>query len=412
MNLKTQISVIILILSTLFVSCNKEPVPPPEPVIERITIAQLRQMHENGILSVDTNVYIQGIVTLTPELGNLPGFTAYVQDSTAGICLTIEGDNTLAMNSEIKLLCRGASFTVYNGLLQFGDFDIAKQIKLEKLTADPPFPVTVTLADLLEGKHQGEYVRVENVQFKDPGNFSGTKILTDCDDEIDVYTRSDATFASEKLPAGNGTLLGVVSVFNDVQILLRDKTELEMTGDRCGLAGVIYLQEDFATLAKYADVSSLTGWKTFSEAERKSWYGNEVSSRKWVQATAYNTNQPSVITWMIAPAVDLTLAVKPYVSFESADGYDNGATMEFFVSKDYNGSSTPWTSTWTKLSYNPPASNPSGYSQFASSGQVDLTPFKGGTVYTAWVYKGADPSGSASDKTTTWEVDNVIVAEK
>jgi len=154
MNLKTQISVIILILSTLFVSCNKEPVPPPEPVIERITIAQLRQMHENGILSVDTNVYIQGIVTLTPELGNLPGFTAYVQDSTAGICLTIEGDNTLAMNSEIKLLCRGASFTVYNGLLQFGDFDIAKQIKLEKLTADPPFPVTVTLADLLEGKHQ------------------------------------------------------------------------------------------------------------------------------------------------------------------------------------------------------------------------------------------------------------------
>ncbi len=412
MNVKIQIALILLLISTLFLSCNKEPVPPPEPVIERIGVAQLREMHENGVLSVDTNVLVRGVITLTPELGNLPAFVAYLQDSTGGICLTVSGDNTFALNSEVEVLCRGASFTEYNGLLQFGDISISDQVRVIRLTAEPPTPVKVTIADLLAGKHQAEYVLIENVQFRDPGTFSGTKILTDCENELDVYTRSDATFAQEQLPTGNGTVRGVVSQFNKAQLLLRDHTELQMTGDRCGLAGVMYLQEDFTTLARYGDVSTLQGWKTYSQAGGKSWYGNEVSGRKWVQATAYNSGQAEVITWMIAPVTDLTLAVKPYLTFDSADGYDNGATLELYASTDYSGSSTPWTSTWTPLQFTRPASNPSGYSQFVSSGQVDLSPYKGKKVYLAWVYNGADLSGTSSDKTTTWEVDNVLVAEK
>ena len=413
MNIKIQISVATLLLVMLFLSCNREPVPPPEPVIGRITVAQLRQMHEAGVHTVDTNVMIRGIITLTPELGNLPGFVVYLQDSTAGICLTVAGDNTFAVNSEVEIKCNGGSFTPYNGLLQFGDIPMTNErVRLVRLTAEPPSPVKATLADLLEGKHQAEYVMIENVQFRDPGTFSGTKILTDCRNELDVYTRSGATFANEQLPTGNGAIRGVVSHFNKAQLLLRDYNEMEMTGDRCGLAGVIYLQEDFTTLARYGDVSALQGWKTFSQAGGKSWYGNEVSGRKWVQATAYNSGQAEVVTWMIAPQVDLTLAVKPYLRFDSADGYDNGALLELYVSDSYDGLASPWSVAWTPLTFTRPESNPSGYSQFVSSGQVDLSPYKGKKVWIAWVYRGADPSGSASDKTTTWEVDNVVVAEK
>ena len=412
MNKRFSIPLIWILLLSITFACIKEPVPPPEPVIDRVTIAGLRDLQKQGVGIIDSNIYIQGVVTLTPELGNLPGFVAYVQDSTAGICLTVTGDNTFSLNSEVRILCRGVSFTEYNGLLQFGDINISEQVKVVKLTAEPPAPVTVTLQDLLDGKHQAELVKIEHVQFKDPGNYSGTKILTDCEVELDVYTRSDATFASETLPSGNGTFKGVVSVFNDVQLLLREPDELEMTGDRCGLAGVVYLQEDFNSLARYQDVTALPGWKSFSETGNKSWYINEVSARKWVQATAYNSNQTSVITWMIAPPVNLTQAVKPYLSFESANGYDNGATLELYVSKDYNGSATPWNSTWTKLNFSLPQSSPSGYSQFVASGEVDLTPFKGSNVYFAWKYSGGDPSGTASDRTTTWEVDNVLIGER
>jgi hypothetical protein len=252
---------------------------------------------------------------------------------------------------------------------------------------------------------------VNNVQFKDPGTFSGTKILSDCKTQVEVYTRSDATFSEKTVPSGNGSFRGIASVYTDKQLLIREETELDMTGSRCGISAV-YLTQDFNNLAKNADVNILQGWKTISENGTKTWYGNEVGGRKWIQSTAFGSGQPSVVTWMISPAIDLTRAEKPYLSFESADGYDNGATLELFISQNYTGSAIPWTNTWTKLNFTLPISNPAGFSQFAPSGQIDLTPHKGGTVYLAWVYKGADPSGTASDKTTTWEVDNVVVAEK
>ncbi len=401
--------IIPLIISTIlivFSSCNREPVPPPEPVVNYVTIEQLRGMFDTGITTIDTNIYIQGLITLTPELGNVPSFIAYIQDTTAGICLTVTGTNTFSRDSEVKILCQGVSFTVYNGLLQFGDISIADQTELIALTGTPLPPVTATLAQLLTGAHQGEYVTVENVQFKDQGTFSGTKVLTDCSSEVDVYTRPGATFSSANLPAGNGTFKGVASAFTGIQLLLREDTELTMTGDRCGGFAKTYLDEGFNAIVKFADVSTIAGWKTYAEKGTKTWYGNYVTeSERWVQATAYNSGQASVKTWMITPVMDLTTATNPYLSFESADGYDNGATLKLYASTDYTGSATPWTSTWTSLSFTLPPLVSSSWSDFISSGKVDLSAFKGGSVYIAWVYDGG------TDRTTTWEVDKVHMAE-
>ena len=408
--MKSKLYIISLFFSVCLIvyACTREPIPPPEPVISYATIEKLREMYKQGMTTVDTNIYIQGIITLTPEYKNLPAFVAYLQDSTAGICLTVTGTNTFTLNSEVKILCRGVSFTNYNGLLQFGDISIADQSELISLTPAPITPVNATLIEILAGEHQAEYVAIQGVQFKDQGTFSGSKILTDCNSVIDVYTRSEATFAATALPPGNGVLKGIASVYTSMQLLLRDPAELTMAGSRCGVPSVTYIAQDFNTLALYANVSTLPGWKTYSEAGTKTWYGNIVSGKgTWVQATAYNSGQPSVIIWMIAPQVDLTQSVKPYVQFESADGYDNGATLELFASTDYTGSATPWTSSWTKLNFTLPPLSPSGYSQFVSSGQVDLSAYNGSTLYVAWVYKGG-----ATAKTTTWEVDNVIIAEK
>jgi hypothetical protein len=393
----------------LLSSCNREPVLPPEPVTGHVTIGELRAMYDSGIVTVDTNVFIQGLITLTPEFGNVPDFIAYIQDSTAGICLTVSGTNSFAMNSEVKIFCRDVSFTMYNGLLQFGDISIADQTELINLTPAPPEPISATIDELLDGKQQAEYVSVTAAQFKNPGTYSGTKVLTDCKSDIEVYSRSAATFSSAALPTGNGTFKGIASVFNTPQLLLRDNTELNMTGNLCGAPSVTYLSQNFNSLTtKYTDVNVLPRWLTYSQAGTKTWHSNNTTTLgPWIQATAYNSGQASVITWMIAPQVDLTTALKPFISFESADGYDNGATLELFTSTDYTGSPTPWTSTWTKLSFTHPPGNTSGYSPFVSSGHVDLSAYNGSTLYIAWVY-----SGGASSKTTTWEVDNVLIAEE
>jgi hypothetical protein len=413
---KVNISALLVLLLTVISSCDREPILPPEPVIDHITIRQLRAMYDSGILTIDTNVYIQGIITLTPELGNVPDFIGYIQDTSAGLCIAVTGTNSLARDSKMTIFCRGLSFTMYNGLLQFGDIDLANtaQAKLDSLTPVPMEPVSVTIDELLNGEHQSEYVSVTGAQFKTAGTFSGGKILTDCNSEIEVYTRSAATFSGETIPTGNGTFKGVASVYNTAQLLMREPVELDMSGSLCGIPSVTYLSQDFNTLTtNYTNVSSLSGWKTYSEAGTKTWFSYKTSSLgPFVETTAYNSGQTSVITWMIAPQIDLSTATNPYISFESADGYDNGATLELFVSTDYTGSATPWLNTWNKMNFTlPPSTNPY-YSAFVSSGKVDLTAYNGSTLYIAWVYKGADPAGTTTDKTTTWEVDNVLIAEE
>ena len=63
MKISSSVYLIFAVLATVFSSCNREPVPPPEPVIDKVSIARLRQMFDAGVVTVDTNVYIQGIIT-------------------------------------------------------------------------------------------------------------------------------------------------------------------------------------------------------------------------------------------------------------------------------------------------------------------------------------------------------------
>jgi len=405
------ISALAIALTLLAASCDKEPTAPPEPVVDYITIAQLRDMHTAGATdTIKTNLYIQGVVTLSPELGNVPSMIAYVQDSTAAICLFVDdATNTLAMNSEVKILCNGVIFEEYNGLLQFGadaSLTIASNITVINLISEIEAD-TVTLPQLLAGDYEGQYVCVRDVQFDAAGTFSGTKILTDCSSEVDVYTRDDASFSTQTMPVGNGFLKGVISVYNsEKQILLRDPSELDMTGNRCGEPTVVYLTQDFQTIVKNASVNTMTGWLTYAQEGTKTWSGNVISDRKWVQATGYSSGEASVITWMMTPALDFTSATSPYISFECANGYDKGATIKLMVSTDYDGSATPWTSTWNELTFTRPPLNATGWSDFISSGQIDLTAYKGGTTYIAWVYTGS------STQSTTWEIDNVLVGEE
>jgi len=410
---KLYISILAIAITLSIVSCDREPVAPPARQVDYVTIEQLREMHVSGVTdTVKTDVYIQGVVTLTPELGNVPSMIAYIQDSTAAICLTVsDNTNTLAMDSEVKILCYGVIFEEYNGLLQFGSnnsLSIAENIEVINLIASID-PDTVTIGQLNTGEYEGRYVYIPGVQFDAAGTFSGNQVLTDCNAQIDVYTRSVATFSGQTRPTGNGYLKGISSIYNDQQILLRDPSEMEMTGKRCGEPSTIYLSQDFSSLTtNYTNVSALAGWLTYAEAGTKTWFSYKYSGNYFVETTAYNSGAASVITWMTAPVIDLTDATSPYVSFDCADGYDNGATLQLYASTNYDGSATPWSFTWTELTFNHPPSSASGYSAFTSSGQVDLSAFKGSPVYIAWKYTGS----ATNSNTTTYEVDNVIIAEK
>ncbi|MFN2379593.1 MAG: DUF5689 domain-containing protein, partial [Bacteroidales bacterium] len=361
---------------------------------------------------IDTNVFIQGVVTMTPELGNIPEFIAYIQDSSGAVTITVEGNNTFSLNSEVTVDVQGLSLLMYQGLLQLGDVNMELHTEVITLTAELPEISEVTLADLLNGEHIAELVDIRNVQFAEGGTFRGTKTLTDCSLEIDVYTRNDATFSGDALPGGNGLFRGIVSVFTDPQLIVRDPSELDMTGERCG-GGVEtdYLNETFESLSQYDDVLDLPGWTNPFEAGNETWFANIYNNNTYAQATAYNSGMPQMISWLITPAVDLSSSSTPVMTFDTKAGYDNGATLEVLVSSDYDGSGSPWDFTWTDLNPTLDDGPAGGYSNsFVSSGNLDLSAWKS-NIYIAFKYTGADPAGTTNDKTTTWQIDNVLITE-
>ena len=59
------------------------------------------------------------------------------------------------------------------------------------------------------------------------GTYSGAKTLDDGTGTIVSFTRTQATFATENVPAGPFTLTAVVSQFNDPQLTIRNLNDIE-----------------------------------------------------------------------------------------------------------------------------------------------------------------------------------------
>ncbi|NTW67016.1 MAG: DUF3078 domain-containing protein, partial [Nitrospirae bacterium] len=168
-------------------------------------------------------------------------------------------------------------------VLSLDGVSVPAQVKVDSLTPAPIEPVSVTIDELLDGKHQSEYVSITGTQFKTAGTFSGENILTDCNSEIEVYTRSAATFSGETMPTGNGTFKGIASVYNTAQLLMRDPTELDMTGDICGVPSIIYLSQNFTGLTSDKQVNTIPGWYTFSQEGTVPWKGWTLSSNNFAR---------------------------------------------------------------------------------------------------------------------------------
>ncbi|MBS2098908.1 DUF5689 domain-containing protein [Carboxylicivirga linearis] len=264
-----KLSFYFLLIAFVTFSCSEDPEAPSTPEGTKLTINQLRALYSGADISVSDDVYIEGTITFTPSQGNIPDFVAYIQDETAAITLTESGTDSFTEGSKIKVNCQGLTLTEYNGLLQFGSVDYTSMVEVLLPTGSEVTPTSVTIADLTDGSHQSELVQISNVQFSSvPGTFSGSQTLTDCTDNIAVYTRSASDFASDNLPEGNGTLVGIASYYNSAQILLRDPSELDMTGERCSGGGggsgdgtgTKDDPYDVAYVLSSADDGSISGW--------------------------------------------------------------------------------------------------------------------------------------------------------
>jgi hypothetical protein len=276
----------------------------PDDVVVNSTIAQLKDVFDaaGGLVDITDDLIISGVVTTSDETGNFYK-EVYIQDETGGLKVSLDINDIFGQYQEGRRLyikCQGLTidqFGVYslgagvgdNGFLGRISPVIADEHIFAGETNQNIIPATVSINDLF-GDVIGTLVTLEDIQFID-GEVGATyadainqeslnRNLTDCDGNIVIIRNSGfADFATDIIPGGNGTVIGIAGAFgDDIQMLIRSTDDVNMPNNRCdGTTGPgpggNEVQMDIA------DVRALfTGTETNAPAETKI-VGTVISDR-------------------------------------------------------------------------------------------------------------------------------------
>ncbi|MBQ5692282.1 MAG: hypothetical protein IIV72_02395, partial [Alistipes sp.] len=132
----------------------------PEPG-DFTTIAQVLALG-NGA-SIPSGTIIEGVVISNMSLNNLTSKKGmYVQDATGGLQLRFSADHTFAYGTKLQINLSGRTIGAYNGSIQIDG--ITADMVTTVSTGNTVEPKTVTMADFLANKYEGQYVAIEGVQ--------------------------------------------------------------------------------------------------------------------------------------------------------------------------------------------------------------------------------------------------------
>ncbi len=165
--------------------------------------------------------------------------------------------------------------------------------------------------------------------------------------------------------------------------------------------------ENFETAATTGDLT-ITNWTNFAETGTKLFQGKNFGSNIYAQATAFSVNnqEASNKIWLISNDIEKPAASpteETFLSFQTLDAFNNGATLEAYIITNWTGEIT--TSTKTLLSATIASGTTTGYAaNFTYSGDISLANFPN-TFRVAFKYTG----GYQPLATTTYQIDNVKV---
>ncbi len=267
--------------------------------------------------------------------------------------------------ADISLSANAATETAQTVITVTANTDMA-------VTGDQTLDVAVTGA----GIDANDYVLSNTVITIADGTTSGSVTFTVVDDTV-FEGNETATIAISNPSAG----LSLGSTLSDDVVITDNETPS------------LPLTEDFES-------NTLGVFTAYSSASNRDWGPASYSGNYYAYVNGYGGDEDSN-DWLIAPALDLTSATAPQITFDNAKNY-TGPDLELVVSTDYDGTSDPATQgTWTPLTFN----MSTGSWAWVSSGAIDLTPYISSATYIGFHYI-TDASGSSG-----WEVDNIVINE-
>ena len=185
---------------------------------------------------------IEGVVISNMDLNNLTSKKGmYIQDETAGLQFYLAANHSFAFGDKVRVDVSGISVGEYNGAVQVSGLALDKITKIS--SGNTVTPKTVTIADFLANKYEGQYVAIEGVQVAD-ADLSKTFVMGGAHTSINVedangnkfviFSSKYATYGGQTVPQGSGTIKGISSINNgNMQIIFaQDSDYAGLTGTR------------------------------------------------------------------------------------------------------------------------------------------------------------------------------------
>lgn len=220
----------------------------------------------------DSTIVLEAKVVSSDESGNIYK-ALYLEDATGAVMLSIEGTNlfndfkvgqTVHLNLSgltvefddwvsVHEIGMGTFLSTTTGAISgIGRIPVSTLPNILK-NEGCPSTLTPTTIDLLslDPNNLGRLVKLENVQVIDADTLktyadavsnppaSANIMIEDCSgNQIILRNSGYASFASEQVPTGKGSIVGIYTKYgSDYQLLIRSTDDVALTGTRCGAGG-------------------------------------------------------------------------------------------------------------------------------------------------------------------------------
>lgn len=395
----------------------------------------------------ETNTWFEAFVISSDAGGNFYK-ELILQDKpenpTAGIQILLDDNSifeTFDMGRKVYVKLDGLSLGFNNGVLQLGiqnrgdvvsipnsmigDFILRTEEKSEIV----PLPMKI---DDFSDELKNILVEINNIQFdpnlvKEDNRFSfasnpvdrydGIRQMISCETEATTFlsTSTFSNFKSLLLPVGSGSIEGILTRdFYDENyvIMVNSPDKLLMNAERCDPEYLdcgnsnpqnnrVIFEENFDGVTSNTTLNS-RGWTNVNVSGGEKKFTPALSAgNRILRISAYNTIESPLESWLVTPGIDLTNSSDEHLIFDMLSSYDNGLLMKVFLTSDFTGD--PGTTTWTELNANIPLGPSGSNSTIFRESKIDISCLEG----EVWI--GFRYLGSAPDKTTTYDLDNIRI---
>lgn len=230
--------------------------PPLNTVSEDkiLTVEDIYQIYQDSVenYTFEKEYMLYGNIVMSDATGNIYK-EAYIQDTTGGINLYKLSSPGLVHEGEyVRINLKGVSIVDYSGKLELVFADILNCEDHIIVQSEDNYiePYETTISEIKSGKYDCELIKLDSVQFANSelnktyaevgGTFAKNRTLKNCSGENIVVRTSDyADFAGDTVAQGNGSIIGVITKFNEYnggttwQLLIRNLDEVNLDGERC-----------------------------------------------------------------------------------------------------------------------------------------------------------------------------------